>query len=131
MSAPTITGRLASGVGEGRHFTRLDWARERFVAGLGIDPFPGTLNLILDDPAERAKWRALRTGPGVRVDPPDPGGCGARCYPMRLAGIALAAVVPEVPGYPDDRIELIAAVGLRAALGLADGAAVTLEVAPG
>jgi CTP-dependent riboflavin kinase len=36
--------------------------------------------------------------------------------------------MPEVAGYPDDKIEIIAAVGLRAALGLADGDALALEV---
>ena len=54
----------------------------------------------------------------------DPGGAVVTI----LLGIAGAIVVPDVPGYPDDKIEIIAAVGLRAALGLRDGDTLALEV---
>jgi len=36
-------------------------------------------------------------------------------------------VLPEIAAYPLDKIEAIAAVAVRASLGLADGDAVTLE----
>jgi CTP-dependent riboflavin kinase len=48
VTALTITGRLASGLGEGAAFTGLPWAREQFIARLGLDPFPGTVNLVLE-----------------------------------------------------------------------------------
>jgi CTP-dependent riboflavin kinase len=122
----TVVGRVASGTGEGALFTRLDWARAAFVERLGIDPFPGTLNLV---PEDGAAWAALRVTPGVRIAAPDQAFCDARAWRVRVAGgIAGAIVVPDVPGYPDDKIEIIAAVGLRAALGLRDGDTLALEV---
>ncbi len=126
----TLTGRLASGLGEGASFTRLDWARAAFVATVGIDPFPGTVNLALDDAAARAAWARIRARPGLRVEPPDPSWCAARLYKVMIAGrIAGAAVLPELPSYPDDKVEVIAAVAVRAALGLRDGDLVKLDFA--
>jgi CTP-dependent riboflavin kinase len=124
--AVTLVGRVVSGKGEGALFTRLDWARAAFVERLGIDPFPGTLNLM---PEDMPAWRAMRATAGIRIVAPDQAFCDARAWRVRLAGsIDGAIVVPEVPGYPDDKIEIIAALGLRAALGLADGDTLALEV---
>ena len=122
----TLLGRVASGKGEGALFTRLDWARAAFVERLGIDPFPGTLNLV---PEDAAAWSAVRATSGVRIVAPDQAFCDARGWRVRVAGrIDGAIIVPEVPSYPEHKIEIIAAVGLRAALGLADGDTLALEV---
>ena len=37
LSAKVIRARLARGVGQGKYFTRLDWARRQFIDKLGID----------------------------------------------------------------------------------------------
>lgn len=132
MAGVVLTGKLVSGVGEARGFTRLPWARAQFVDKLGIDPFPGTLNIRVEDAAERAKWALVKAGAGVTIKPPDPKFCDARCYKLRIQGrIDGAAVVPALPGYPDAQVEVIAAVGLRDALKLADGDTVTLDLLDG
>lgn len=131
MSATTMTGRLATGIGQGRHFTSLDWARRQFIERLGIDPFPGTVNVTLDEPRALATWALLKAQPGVRINNPNDGphDCDARCYPVLIGGhIAAAIVLPEVDGYSPAVIEIIAAVGVRDALGITDGDMVTLEV---
>jgi CTP-dependent riboflavin kinase len=121
-----VRGRVARGEGEGAAFTQLAWARAAFVRLLGIDPFPGTLNLA---PEDAAAWAALRARPGIAIPPPDATFCAARAWKVRVAGrIDAAIVVPEVAGYPDDKIEIIAAVSLRDALGLVDGDVVAVEV---
>ena len=126
-ASATIVGRLASGRGEGASFTRLPWARAQFVAKLGIDPYPGTINLTLDDGA-RAAWAMRRRELAVVIAAPDAAFCDARAARVRIAGaIDGAVVVPLVAGYPDDKVEVIAAVGVRAALGLADGDPVELR----
>jgi CTP-dependent riboflavin kinase len=131
MSAERITGRLATGIGQGKHFTRLDWARRQFIDKLGIDPFPGTINLLIESAAALEGWRRLRESPGVRIDNPGngPHDCDARCYPIRLAGrIDAAIVLPEVEGYPADQVEIIAQLNVREALGVADGDEIEFEV---
>lgn len=125
----SITGRLVTGLGEAVAFTQIDWARRQFIAKLGIDPFPGTVNLVLDDAEEIAKWARIRKVPGIVMETPEPDWCNAWCYKVRINGdIAGAIVLPEVADYPATKIEVIAAIGVRDALALVDGDAVTLEV---
>jgi len=129
--ATEIKGRLATGIGQGKHFTRLDWARDQFIERLNIDPFPGTINVIVDDPAELAAWQRLSQTPGIRIDNPNDGpfDCDARCFPVTIAGrIPGAIVLPEVQGYPANQIEIIAAVGVRESLAITDGDAIVLTV---
>lgn len=127
-----IRGRLATGKGRGQHFTGLDWARGQFVDKLGIDPFPGTVNVVIDEPESMASWERLKEGSGViSIDNPNggPGDCSARCFPVSIEGRFDAAIVlPDVAGYPPDQIEVIAATGIRDALGINDGDPVTLEI---
>src|SRR6185503_4101153 len=77
----TLRGRVASGKGEGALFTRLDWARAAFVERLGIDPFPGTLNLVTED---AAAWSAVRATSGIRIVAPDQAFCDARAWRVRI-----------------------------------------------
>ncbi len=88
MSGEELLGRLATGSGQGKHFTRLDWARQQFLDKLGIEPFPGTINLIVDDSESMKVWNRLKGTPGVRIDNPNDGphDCDARCYPVSIDG---------------------------------------------
>ena len=129
MARHALTGKLVSGLGEGAGFTRTEWARRQFVELLGIDPYPGTLNLVVEDEDAFKTWRAIRKQAGLIITPPDQGWCKGTCYPATVAGtIKGAVVVPEIADYPTDKIEIIAEVGLRRALGLADGDSVALDV---
>lgn len=122
--AGEIRGRVAGGIGQGRHFTQLAWAREQFVERVGIDPWPGTLNIVVDDPDAMPVWVRLRRTPGIRMDNPGngPHDCDARCYPVLLDGrIDGAIVYPEVEGYPPAQVEIVADINLREALGVEDG----------
>ena len=125
-----LIGRVITGSGEGAHFTQLPWARKAFLTLLGFDPFPGTLNLKIDDADSLLQWQGLRARTGtVVLPPPDSEFCRARCYPARLEGRLPAAIVcPEVPDYPQDQVELIAAVSIRVTLSLQEGDRLELEV---
>jgi catechol 2,3-dioxygenase-like lactoylglutathione lyase family enzyme len=128
----SIRGKVSTGTNRGQHFTQLDWAREQFIEKLEIDPFPGTLNLVLDDPDSKAAWSALRDTPGVRIDKPagDTGHCEARCYRVRVAGrIDGAIVLPEVGSDLQNQIQIIAPIGLRNELEIRDGDEIVLELA--
>jgi CTP-dependent riboflavin kinase len=131
MPREKLLGRLATGTGQGKHFTQLDWARQQFRNKLGIDPFPGTVNLIVDDSESVEVWDRLKDMPGVRIDNPNDGphDCDARSYPVVIDGrIDAAIVIPEVPGYSPVQVEVIAAVGIRHALEIEDGDSLTLEI---
>jgi CTP-dependent riboflavin kinase len=129
MRRETIIGELATGLGEAAGFTGLDWARAAFREHLGIEAWPGTLNLVVRSGEDRAAWAAVKGWPGIILPPPRPDWCRSRCWRARIDGrIDAAIVLPEIESYPDDKIELIAAVAVRAALNLADGDAVRIEV---
>lgn len=127
----TIRGHLRSGVGQGKHFTHIDWARRQFIEKLKIDPFPGTVNLTIDGADSMSAWDRVKDTQGIRIDNPDtdPDACSARCYPVSIEGRLDAAIVlPEVAGYSNDQIELIAPVSVRDTLGFNDGDSLILEV---
>ncbi|MSQ18462.1 MAG: DUF120 domain-containing protein [Betaproteobacteria bacterium] len=122
-----ITGRIVTGRGKAAGFTQLDWVRRQAIALAGIDPYPGTVNIQITDDSSLASWAALRAVPSSVLTPPSAAFCSARCIPVRIDGLAAAAIVPDVPGYAMDTIEVIASVHVREALALADGHAVSLE----
>lgn len=129
-----IGGRVRTGLGHGAGFTHLPWARRQFMHVLGIEPFPGTLNLRLDA-AALAAWQALTAGPGLPLVPAQPGDCAARCYPVRASvpgrsPVTAGIVVPEVPGYAHDQVEVVSSVSLRDALAVGDGDVVVLDTVP-
>jgi CTP-dependent riboflavin kinase len=126
-----ISGRLAAGVGLGKHFTQLDWARQQFMDKLGIEAYPGTANIVALPGADSAAWQALKTGNGIRIVSPGngPRDCDARCYPVSIQGRLTAAIVlPEVEGYAGDLMEVISEFNVRDTLGIADGDIVRLLI---
>ena len=131
MPGEQLLGRLTTGIGQGKHFTRLDWARQQFMNKLGIDPFPGTINLIIDDLESMKAWNHLQGTTGVRIDNPndDPHDCDARCYPVSIEGQTDGAIaLPEVAGYSPLQIEVIAAKRVRDVLGIEDGDSLRLDI---
>ena len=129
MGKLSLSARVVSGGGQGAHFTQLPWVREAFLSRLGIDPFPGTLNLKIEDSAKLHRWQELKSQAGIAIPPPSSGFCRARCYLVVLpGGIKAAIVYPEVPDYPDDQMELIASASLRERLKLQDGDRLDFEV---
>lgn len=130
----SIAGKVRAGTGRGAGFTRLPWVSRQLMQVLGIDPFPGTLNLRLD-PQATSSWRSLTATPGLRLVPERDTDCAARCYPVRASvvgrsPVTTAILVPDVPGYAADQVEVVAAVSLRDALDLADADTVTLDTVP-
>lgn len=115
-----------TGRGEAANFTRLEWVRAWLLREMGIDPYPGTLNLVLDADDRRA-WTSRGAGER-RLEPPDPQWCGARCHAVRVNDMLPAAiVVPEVPEYPPDQVEIVASIALREALSLSDGVRMSVQ----
>lgn len=117
-----IKGRVTDGLGRGREFTALPWARRQFLERAGVDPFPGTLNLRIEAATDRALWTQVLAGRTEAIVPPEGEGCQARCLTIRVAGrVPALAVIPGVTGYPPDQVEIVAAVSLREELSIGSG----------
>jgi CTP-dependent riboflavin kinase len=131
MKGERLIGRLATGIGIGTTFTQLDWAKAQFSDRVGIDPYPGTINVIVDDPDSIPVWVRLKMTDGIHMDNPNDGlhDCDAKCWPVSINGeIDGAIVYPLVDGYPPAQVEVIAAVGVRDAFQIEDGDTVTLTL---
>lgn len=126
--ATELRGIVTTGLGEGARFMALDWVVEACRARLGFTPCPGTFNLRMCDPRWSEARQRMRSGPGIDLAPAA-GFCAARCFPVSIDGqLAAAGIVPEVADYPHDKLELIAPVNIREALGLTDGDTVCIQV---
>jgi CTP-dependent riboflavin kinase len=129
--AISFTGRVTTGKGAAVGFTSSAWARDGFIRLVGIDPFPGTLNLTVAEGPERDAWRRLQGGSGILMAAHDPASCDAVLFPVTLNGREPGVVVlPKVPGYDAGQVEIIAPVHLRGALGLRDGDSVVVRAVP-
>jgi len=134
-----VSGEVRTGLGQGAQFTRLGWARAQFIEHCGIDPYPGTLNVLMEDVDQQRCWSQIRATPALVVRAPSAQGCDAGLYPVSIVGyrgtriprgIAAAVVVPDVGGYPADQLEIIAAIDLRDHLHVVDGDSLELEYQP-
>ncbi len=115
------------GLGEAPGFTQLPWVVEQCREQLGFEPYPGTLNLEVL-PEDLALWQELRSRQDAVLSPPDGAFCDASCQLVSVAGqIRAATVVPHVPDYPADKLELLAPVSVMATLGLELGQVVAIE----
>ena len=129
----SLSGRVRSGLGQGAGFTALDWARSQFIEHCGVDPHPGTLNLELVEPAHLETWVRARRLSGIPVRPDAAGACDATLFAATVgnahvaSAVPAAVVLPNVPGYAADQIEVIASVNLREHFGVAEGEALDLR----
>jgi riboflavin kinase len=121
-----VRGKVAAGLGEGQYYISRKGYRTQFLQRLGFVPFPGTLNIKLDEPFVPASRQAIRIE-GFRDEERTFGDCC--CYKIRVEGIEAAIVRPDRSSYPANLVEVIAPMCLRKALDLANGdeVEVTLE----
>ncbi|MCW9033882.1 MAG: CTP-dependent riboflavin kinase [Rhodospirillales bacterium] len=116
-----LTGKVCTGLGEGKILTQLDWVLEEFKTKLGYTPFPGTFNLSISGDNWLTVRKILMSLPGIEIAPPE-GFCGAKCFSVELNNNLKGAVIfPEVNDYPFDKFEVISPIALRAALKVTDG----------
>lgn len=113
----------------------LDWVQEALQKSLGFSAFPATLNLRPRAQEDVRVWEAVQNESGSIALPPVNGGfCSARLYRVHIhppAGssnqVDGAVLLPDVKDYPKDKIEIIAPMRLKEALGVEDGDQLTLE----
>ena len=126
MKRVKLSGNVFTGRGEGEKFLELQWVKQQVMAKLGFTPFHGTLNVRLSE--ESAKRRkTLEEAASMKVCPAE-GYCVGRIFHASIGKFACAVIIPEVPGYPTDVLEIIAPCNLREKLMLVDGDEVTVLV---
>jgi CTP-dependent riboflavin kinase len=121
-----LRGNVFSGKGEGAKFVRLSWARKQMEEKLGFKPYPGTLNIRLDGKSVKMR-KALMDAEGEEILSPL-GFCRGKIFQASMMNVKCAVVIPEVPGYPEDVLEVVSSTSLREKLHLDDGSMVEVKV---
>ena len=124
-----ITGKIVSGAKQGAFFTGLDWVQKQCLDKLGFAPWPGTLNLEI--PVDSMSLiEELRPEEGIELVPPDSNYCSGRVFPVSVAGIPGAIVLPaeDVRVHGKNIIEIISPKWLKEVLDVKDGDWVTLTI---
>jgi riboflavin kinase, archaea type len=119
-------GTVYSGKGEGKKFVDLPWVKKQIVEKLGFSPYLGTLNLHLDKCSIEKKAQ-LENATGLEIKP-QPRFCPGVMFKAQIDELECAVVIPKVPNYPSDVMEIIAPVCLRERLKLVDGNLVSVLV---
>ena len=125
-----LVGEVVSGMGEGKYYISLDGYVEQFVERLGYEPFPGTLNLSLDDESTRRR-AALENVEGTIIEEwenEDRTFGAVTCYDASIDGVDAHVIRPHRSHYPDDTLEVIAPVKLREELEIDYGDELNVEV---
>ena len=125
-----LIGEVVSGMGEGKYYISLDGYVEQFVEKLGYEPFPGTLNLSLDDESTRRR-AALENVDGTLIEEwenEDRTFGAVTCYDASIDGVDAHVIRPHRSHYPEDTLEVIAPVKLRDELEIDYGDELIVEV---
>ena len=121
-----LSGRVFAGQGEGKKYVELSWVKQQIKEKLGVDPYPGTLNLRLDETNVERRV-SLEKDARLRLCHSE-GYCTGLLFKASLNGLACGVVIPQVENYPENVVEVVSSVKLRQELGLRDGEMVTVTV---
>ena len=120
----SFSGRVFSGMGKGRYYVGHPQYQERFESALGYRPYPGTLNVELEDSVTIEKMRKLRSLGGTKIESFTVDGEGfssLNCFDGRMRDEKVTLLFIEVTRYNERVAELISPAFLRGKLGLKDG----------
>lgn len=125
-----LYGQVVAGLGEGQYYISQNSYMLQFSEKLGFQPFPGTLNIKLNENSVSILQRMDCIQPvciqGFN-DAERTFGAG-KCYPIKIDGVKSAIIVPERTHYPTNLLEIIAPINLREKLHLKDGDEVKIVV---
>lgn len=125
-----ISGKLVSGSGEGRYYIEQDRYQKQFKEKLGFEPYPGTIDLELEDESLNTKER-LENLQGKKIEgfSTEERSFGeVKCFPARIMGEKAAVTLPSRTHHEDNIIEIISEVKVREKYDLKDGDETQVEV---
>lgn len=122
-----IRGKVFSGIGEGAKFIELPWVKSQIKEKLGFTPYPGTLNIKLDDESVKIR-KMLEKAKAIEILP-IAGYCAGKCFRAFIKEtVKCAIVLPQVRNYPEDIIEIIAPLNLRKKISIKDGDCIEIKI---
>ena len=127
----TFTGKVFSGIGKGKYYVGHPEYQKRFDAALGYRPYPGTLNVKLEDEKFVELLKTLRSMGGIRIEGFTRGREGfsaLTCFEGSLSGERVTLLFIDITHYNESVVELISPAYLRGRFSLKDGDSVTFTI---
>ncbi|MDY6864506.1 MAG: winged helix-turn-helix domain-containing protein/riboflavin kinase [Halobacteriota archaeon] len=125
-----LVGTLFTGLGEGQYYLAQDGYIGQFEEKLGFHPFPGTLNMNLNEQSTILR-RKLSEHTGIEITgfkSEDRTFGGGKCFHAKLRDENCAVIIPDRTHYPPDVLEILAPIKLRDELDIKDGDEIILTV---
>jgi riboflavin kinase, archaea type len=121
-----VRGKIQRGLGESGNFLGISWVNNQIQEKMCFSPWQGTLNIVLEDGEAQ---RILKARPAERIVAGEPGFCDAIIFcGMINQKYECGVIIPLVPSYPENILEIVAPVHLKKALKIGDGDMVELEL---
>jgi len=134
-SSIVLRGVVVPGLGEGAVYMSIPRYVEAFREALGFEPYPGTLNIRLDEESTGKRLILRESSKGIKIPGFQLDGrefCSVRVYRATIVGNSISvyggALDIEKTKHGPEILELIAPVRLRDELRLRDGDAVEVEI---
>ncbi|UCH57039.1 MAG: CTP-dependent riboflavin kinase [Candidatus Bathyarchaeota archaeon] len=124
-----IQGKITFGIGRAAKFLSLEWVRRRILEELGFSPYSGTLNFALNQKTSEVYQRFIERNPRILVEPVEEGYSPGEFFRVKINdSVSAIVVIPLVPGYPRDVVEIVTPFHLKDRLGLKEGDEITVEI---
>jgi riboflavin kinase len=127
-----LKGTLVSGMGEGAYYMALKGYTKQFKSKIGYVPFPGTLNVRLDQKTHQEAIKQFETLEGIKIKSFSDGKRTygwVKCFPAKLNNsISCELIMLERTHHDDSVIELISKICLRKTGKLKDGSKVSIKI---
>ncbi len=135
-------GKIVNGMGEGAYYMSLDGYKKQFKEKLGYEPFPGTLNLKLEEKVYMDKKKEMINYPNIYIngfsDKTRSFGW-VKCYPAILSSdvktkdkknfqIDSAVLLLERTHHDNSLMEVISPVCIKESANIKNGDNVTIEL---
>jgi riboflavin kinase len=121
-----VTGTVVSGIGVSASFLSIQWVSDQVVEKLFFSPYWGTLNVDIGDSTIQKK---LKEHAKKRIIPVEKEFCEALIFDAMITGeYRCGVILPLVPNYPGNILEIVAPVHLKRALTIDDGAEIEVEI---
>jgi riboflavin kinase len=122
-----LEGKVTTGLGKGKYYMAKNVYQEAFEEKLGFKPFPGTLNLEVDEEKRKSFEESFETykirdvyEDGERLSDVD-------VTPCRIKDVRCGLLKLEFTDHPDSIAEIVAPVELREKFNLSDGDKIILR----
>ena len=127
-----LKGTLISGMGEGAYYMGLKGYTKQFQSKIGYIPFPGTLNVLLDQKTHQEAIKQFETLDGIKIDSFSDGKRTygwVKCFTAKLNNsINCELIMLERTHHDTSIIELISKYCLRKTAKLKDGSKVSIKI---